>query len=249
MLRGLAWTSGVLVALVASVALAQTGPGGPGGGPGGRGGMRMSAGMLLAMPEVQKELGISDDQKKQIETAGNAMRDTMRSSFGQFNRDEFEKLSEEERQKRFSEMRKKMEDLGKQVEEKTNKILTAKQIERLNQLRLQREGISAFGRPEVVKQLKLTDEQQEKIKKIAEGSRPQGRPTFDRNQTDEERRAAFAKMREQRQKALKDTLAVLDEDQLMTWGEMWGKDFKFPEFQGFGRRGGQGGGNPPAPKE
>ena len=44
------------------------GRGGFGGGFGGPGG-GMSKMMLLGVPEVQKELGISDDQKKQVQTA------------------------------------------------------------------------------------------------------------------------------------------------------------------------------------
>ncbi len=67
--------------VLASTALAQ-GPGGPGGGgpggggrggfpgmggPGGLGGMQTSPIMLLASPEVQEELKLTDEQKKQLE--------------------------------------------------------------------------------------------------------------------------------------------------------------------------------------
>ena len=57
------------------------------------------------------------------------------------------------------------------------------------------------------------------------------------------------KMQKQRADTMKSALAVLDDDQLVEWGKMTGKEFKFSQ-QGFGRggfggrggRGGQGGG-------
>jgi hypothetical protein len=57
------------------------------------------------------------------------------------------------------------------------------------------------------------------------------------------------KMQKQRADTLKSALAVLDDDQLVEWGKLTGKEFKFSQ-QGFGRggfgfggrRGGPGGG-------
>ncbi len=52
-------------------------------------------------------------------------------------------LSREEREKRFAEARKKSEEAVQQAEEKLSQILDAKQLERLGQLRVQREGFAA----------------------------------------------------------------------------------------------------------
>ena len=66
---------------------------------------------------------------------------------GQFNFQDLQNLSDEERQKRFDELPKKGEELMKGVDEKVKSILDAKQVERLNQLSLQREGAMALTRP------------------------------------------------------------------------------------------------------
>ncbi len=190
--------------------------------------------MLLAIPEVQTELSITDDQKEKLTSLQQDMREKFRSSMGQFNFQDLQNLSDEERQKRFDEMRKKGEELMKGVDEKVKSILDAKQVERLNQLSLQREGAMALTRPEIAKKLHLTDDQQAKIKSIQDSARPNMRNVFNRDQSDEERQTAMKKMRDQFEKAQKDSLAVLDDDQMLDWTNMCGKTFKFPEMQ-FGR--------------
>lgn len=199
----------------------------------GRGGG--SSAMLLTIPEVQKELNLSEDQTKQLTELAQEVRDKMRASFGQFNFGELQNLSEEERQKRMDEMRKKAEEATKGVDEKVGKILDAKQSERLKQLQLQAEGARALTRPEVIKKLGISDEQLAKIKKIQEDARPTGRAGFNRDQSDEDRQAAMKKMRERFEKAEKDCLAVLNDDQMLDWTNMCGKTFKFPERQPFRR--------------
>ena len=203
-----------------------------------------SASMLLGIEEVQKELNLSDDQKKQITTLMTDARAKVRASMGQVNFQDLQNLSADEREKRFSEMRKKFEESGKEIDEKVGKLLDTKQAERLHQLLLQREGAMALNRPEVIKKLDLSADQQAKIKKIQEDARPTGRPNFDPNQSAEDRQAAFKKMRDQFEKAQKDAFAVLSDDQMLDWTNMCGKTFKFPERQM--RRGNRP--NQPAPQ-
>jgi hypothetical protein len=232
----------------ASAQPGQGGPGGPGGGMGGFFGGGVSRGisaMLLAMPEVQTELSLTDDQKKKIEDLGQDVRDKARASFGNINFQELQNMTDEERQKKFEEMRKKAEDVTKGLDEKISGILDAKQSERLKQLQLQREGAMALTRAEIAKKLALTEEQQAKIKKLVEDARPTNTTRFfDPNQTPEERQAARKKMQDQIEKVQKDCLAVLTDDQMLDWTNMCGKTFKFPERQPrFG--GNRPGGNPP----
>ena len=229
MLRRSVVITGIFVASasIAMTAAAQSNRGGMLFGRGGGG----SGAMLLAIPEVQKELNLSDDQKKQIETLGQDVRAKVRASIGSVNFQELRNLSEEEREK----MRKKFEEATKGIDEQVSKVLESKQVERLHQLQLQREGAMALSRPDVIKKLDLSEEQQAKIKKILEEARPQGRSGFDPNQTEAERQAARTKMREQFEKVHKDCFAVLTDDQMLDWTNMCGKTFKFPERQGFGR--------------
>jgi len=242
--------------LVASTALAQ---GGAPGGFGGRGGlgalrnMRMPAAMLLYSPDVQKELSITDDQLNKLQTAATEMTTDMQSSIqnifmGNMSQDE---------------MTKAINDMTKKADARVAKILTEDQLARLKQLQLQSDGVNALVRADIVDKLKITDDQKAKIQKIVSDAQQPQRggfgAMFDPNQTAEERQAAIKKMQdqmqEQRAKTLKDALAVLEDDQLVQWGEMTGKEFKFSNngfgglggmmggFGGRGNRGGGGGGN------
>jgi Spy/CpxP family protein refolding chaperone len=253
MLRRNLFTAGMFLAcgLMAVNASAQ-GPGGSAGGGFGRvmgGGGNITATMLLGVPEVQKELNITDEQKTKIETIGQDVRDKMQQARGNFNFRDLQNMSDEEQQKAFADIRKKVEEVTKGIDEKVAGILDAKQNERLKQLQLQREGALALTRPEVIKKLSITEEQQAKIKKTLEDARPTGN-LFDPNQTPEERQAGIKKIQDQMEKAQKDCLAVLTDDQMLDWTNMCGKTFKFPQMRfGRGNRGGPGGGpgNQPAP--
>ncbi|MGO9111934.1 MAG: hypothetical protein ACLP9L_22130 [Thermoguttaceae bacterium] len=237
MLRRTVFIAGVILVFASIAATASAQPrGGMFGGPFGGG----SSAMILGMPEVQTELNLNDDQKTQITTLISETREKMRASIGQINFQEMQDLSQEERQKRFDEIRKKAEEASKGVDEKVNKLLDAKQVERLKQLQLQREGASALNRPEVIQKLALTDDQQAKIKKIQADGMAAARPNFDPNQTPEERQANMKKIRDQIEKVQKDCLAVLNDDQMLDWTNMCGKTFKFPAF---------GRGNRPAPQQ
>jgi Spy/CpxP family protein refolding chaperone len=233
--------SGLLLVLAATLALAQEkkGLGGRFGGMGfggPMGGMPVTNSSLLAIPDVQKELGVSDEQKKELAD----VQKQMRAAFAGFNFRDMQSLSQEEREKRFAETRKKGEEANKAADEKIAKILDAKQLERLGQLRLQRQGVMALTRSEVAKDLGLTEEQQAKIKKIQEDARPQGRGPFGgpgaQPPSQEEMREMFARMQKQREKMQADLLAVLTDEQKAKWSEMKGKEFKFPQpsFGGFG---------------
>lgn len=143
--------------LVAGGALAQGFGFGP---PGGRGGG------LLGMPEVQKELKLSDDQKTK---AGNLM-----------------ERAHEERQLGFRDllgqgpeaMQKKMAELRASEDQRANAILTADQQKRYHQLQLQQQGVSAFTEKPVADTLKLTDDQRAKVQAALNEQRNSMRAVF-----------------------------------------------------------------------
>jgi Spy/CpxP family protein refolding chaperone len=239
MVRRSLFIAGVTFVLgsIAVTASAQPGGGGPGffggmlgGGGGLGGGINL---MLLRTPEVQKELKLTPDQTSEISTLQGEVMEKVRASFQQVNFQDLQNASDEERQKLFTDMRKKAEEATKGVDDKVSSILDATQSKRLHELLLQRLGPAALTRPEVVKQLNLTDDQVAKITKIQTDARPQF-PRMDPNQSPEDRQAAMQKMRDQFQKSQKDMLAVLSDDQMLDWTNMCGKTFKFPPMQ-FGR--------------
>ncbi len=196
----------------------------------GPGGMPPSNVALLAAPEVQSELALTDAQKKRVGELQGEMQQQMQASFSGINFQGLGSLSEEERDKRFADMRTKSEASMKVLDEKLNKDLDAKQIARLKQLALQRDVIAALNRAEVAKQLKLTKDQETKLRDIASQALPPfGAP-------------------DARQQAQTDALAVLNDAQKKQWTDLTGKSFTFPEPQfggpGFGGPGGRGPGGP-----
>jgi hypothetical protein len=227
--------SGLVLAFAATVSYAQP-PGG--GGFRGMGGMGMPAGMLLAMPEVQKELGVTDEQKPKVEEIRSGIQEEMQSARSGIDFQALQDMSQEERTAKMAELRTKTEEIGKQSNAKLEKVLDEKQMKRLKQLQLQREGAAAFARPAISTKLALTDDQKEKIKTIMEEARTQARGAFNPDASPEERQAALAKMQQSRAKSLKDILATLNKDQSASWTELTGKEFKFPQGRGIGRRGG-----------
>ncbi|MBI1903893.1 MAG: hypothetical protein HYS13_22555 [Planctomycetia bacterium] len=234
------WLMGAAcVVLLAGSTLAQDQPRRPQGGFGfGRGGAGGEL-QILNMAEVQKELGVTDDQKTKITEALAGVQ----QAGGGFNFRELQNLSQEERQKKMEELRAKMEGATKKATEAINGVLDAKQKERFAQLRLQRQGIASLSTPAVAEKLGLTQEQKDKIAKLGEDRRAAfgAGGGFNPNATDEERRAAREKAQKATQKYETDMAAVLTADQKASWEKMLGAKFDFPQ-----QRGGFGAGRPGA---
>jgi Spy/CpxP family protein refolding chaperone len=199
---------------------------------------------LLAMEEVQAELKLTDEQKAKLRE--------VRSELGGGpgaggNRGNFRDMSREERQKQMEELRKQMEERAKKAEELVKGVLTPEQSTRLGELRIQREGIQAFTRSEVVAALMLTDAQKEAVLEILESARPQrGQGGGQgRNADPEAFRKVMEELQEKRKKAQADIEAILTDTQKAEWTKLHGAMFDFPERPAGGRggRGAPGGGN------
>jgi Spy/CpxP family protein refolding chaperone len=199
------------------------------GGPGGRGGFGMFGGggggdlMLLQNDDVRTELGLVDDQVEKIRGIGEKMREEMRSMFSGF-RD----LGDDERRAKFEEMRTKMEDRAKEVQKEMDEILLPHQSKRLKQigrqLRSRQGGSNGISPDAVATELKLSDEQKEKLREKAQ-------------EVEKKLREKVAKMRKE---AEDDLLSVLTPEQRAEWRDLIGEPFEM-QFRGFGGRGGPGG--------
>ncbi len=212
----------------------QGGPRGPGfGGPGF--GDPMASAALIGLAEVQQELKLTEEQRPLVGDVLSKMQEQSRSVFESFNPQEIFTLEEKERDERFAKMRTKMEDVSKQTSERLNKILDKQQSARFAELQLQRGGVGSLMREEIGKQLKLSDEQRNKLRELIEQNPPFPPPTPD-----------------QRKKVETDAVALLSDAQKDQWAKLKGADFKFPEQGfGFGPPGGFGGpgGGPGGPRQ
>lgn len=200
-----------------SMASAQRGPGGPGGFGRGMGGLG-----LLRMEEVQKELGITDDQKSSI----TKLQEDLRGERPQG------RPSEEERAK----LREQMEARATKENEELAKVLKPEQLKRLHEIKLQVAGWAALANPEVSKELAITDEQKEKITKLTEESRAAMRGLFAGGSGGAD--GSREKIAEARKAADEKYAAVLTDDQKKKFEELKGAKFTMPE--GGRRPGGRG---------
>lgn len=189
----------------------------PGRG-GGRGGGFGGSLELLRRDDVRVELGLDDAQIEAV----SGIQDNIRSS------DEFRALfgrmrgaSDEERQKIFAEMRTLMD-------EKVNAVLKPAQVTRLGELNLQQQGVRSLGSPEVIESLKLTDEQQAKVREATEwyGAARREMFTAGGDLSEEERDAMRDKLREQLDEKLN---GVLSDSQKADFTKRQGRTFEFTE--------------------
>jgi Spy/CpxP family protein refolding chaperone len=229
--------------LIAAPAFAQRQGGrGFGGGIGFGGGFGFGGGGvsgLLQMEEVRKEVELLDDQWTQIQKINEEARAAREQQGGGFDRESFQNLSEEERNKRIAEFREQGEKRAKETDAKVKEVLLPHQTERLEQLALQRQGVRALATEEVQGKLAFTDDQKKKITAIQEEQMERFRSAFQRGQNQQGERPNFEEMRAQAQKDEAAMVAVLTDGQKKQFEEMKGKPFEFPQRQ-FGQGGGQG---------
>jgi Spy/CpxP family protein refolding chaperone len=239
---------------VSAIAFAQDQGQGQGGRRGGRGrgmgrmgpgGMFGGAGMNLMLvnnEKVQKELEITPEQKTKIEALGKEMRSNM-PDFGGL-RD----LSDDERQAKMEENRKKMEKVMQDAQAKLKEILLPNQLDRLNQIRIQAAGTMILMDPAVQKDLGITDDQKAKMKTINDDARKQGRKLFE-NASPEDRQANMDKMQKLRKETDEKVMDILTADQKTKLEKMKGEKFDTSSLFQFGppNRGDRRPRNPPPP--
>jgi hypothetical protein len=227
------WTAAVAVAvLTAGAASAQPRPGQGGLGQG-RGGVAF----LLAMPALQEELKLSDEQKEELKKVresddAKALQEAMRGMRG---------LSEEERAAKIKELAPKREA----VEKKTLAVLKEDQVKRVKQIQRQTSGIEAFADEEVQKELKLSDEQKDKLKKLATDAREEMADL--RKDAGGDFQAMMEKMTKLRKETMTKATGVLTDDQKKAWKDLTGAPFEMRFGGPGGRPGGPGGERPRRP--
>jgi hypothetical protein len=115
---------------------------------------------LIASEAVQKELQLSEDQKrKSAELAGK-----LRTGVSFPRREEQQKLGPDEQRKKYDESVQKRNALEKQLQKQLYGLLTETQTRRLKGLSVQRRGLAALLDDEIGLELSLTARQKETIK-------------------------------------------------------------------------------------
>jgi len=217
-------------------------PGGPGGGGPGGGGPGGGGPLgLLANEQVQKELELLPDQITDFGKLREEMGAKMREQYSGF-RD----LSDDDRRKKFEEMRPQMEKMQKEMQEKMKAVLLPHQNDRLRELFVQARGVGAVEDADIAAELKLSDDQKKQVADVREKQREKMGALFQNRgegTNEEERRKQFETLREETAKLTTDILSSEQRDQLE---KMKGEKADFDVGQatrggGPGGRGGPGG--------
>jgi hypothetical protein len=117
-------------------------------------------------------------------------------------------------------------------EKKLQAILNETQWKRFNELRLQQEGANALMRPEVAKEVGLSEAQTTKLREVQQSSQEAMREAMmaAREGGGMDREGMMAVMEKSRKDTDAKMLAVLNETQRVKWQAMQGKAFKFEEI-------------------
>jgi hypothetical protein len=216
---------------------------------------------LVQNPQVQEELKLSEAQVEKVRELGREIREEMRKFFG--GREGTEDLTREQRMARFQEnmekFRQEAEKRAPEIEKKIRDILEPAQYKRVKQIEMQRQGVDALLRADIIQALTITEDQQKEIKEVLEkrnkkreelGEQMRGMFEGFGDMSDEEREQLRAKGEEMREKgraiqteAQKAAMAVLTDDQKAMMPNLMGEPFEFRRPEG--RPGGGPGGRRP----
>ena len=235
LVRTAALAVGLIVTLaVPEPAAAQFGRGGGRGGPGGGfGGGGNDPLRTLRDDATRTELGLSDDQAAKLDALAEENRDGFAAT-GEFRTRLQEAETEAEMQTIQAEMAAATRERVEQTREQIAAVLTAEQNERLDQILLQRRGVTALLEDDALaERFGLTDAQRAQMQQVQE----------DRRAALQERGFAAFRDPEFRAEWDRKTLAVLDPAQTQNWEAATGPDFA-PDRDGGDRRRGERRGEP-----
>ena len=221
----------------------RRGPGGrPGGGPGGSGRNRGGDVLgLLRSPEIREELELMPDQVEALQTLEKRMRDQPRDKSDFNPRDyDFRNASEEEKAELFKKIQSRRAEQLTQQKQQLEEVLMPEQMERLEQLAIQVQGLMALGDPQVQKEIGLSSSQVDQLKKIRSDQDGKMREGLRDMWQSGKREDMREKMMEMRKGIESSMLEVLDTNQKEKFESMKGKPFDFESIQK-DRRGGQRG--------
>jgi Spy/CpxP family protein refolding chaperone len=202
------------------------------GNLGGRGGVPSPL-ALLASESVQKEVGITDDQKAKLASLREEFQKEgakVRSDAGITGGGGGANITDEQRAKLNEGMKKVIEAFAPKVKE----TLKPEQLERVQQIVYQFAGPNAYTNSEVIKALDITKEQQEKIATVTKDFQEKIQALGGAGGGNRE---AFTKLRDERAAAL---TKLLTPEQSEKFAKLKGKAFDVSTIQ-LGGPGGKGG--------
>jgi len=173
--------SKLLVALAATLMLAWCGSAvaaeGQSGGAGGAAAYSPSYMMvpgywMLSQESVQKEIGLSDEQKEKLKAIGKKYYEQVRQGYQRQSAIKWQELSEEERKQKMEEMRKKSAEAYKKRQEITDaltkqveEVLSAEQLSALKDIEFRQRAGYMLRNSRVLEAIGVNKKQQARLEK------------------------------------------------------------------------------------
>jgi hypothetical protein len=184
--------------------------------------------MLMSVEPVQKELGLSPDQAKAINTIATQMRsEAMEIISG------LQDLTPQEREEELPAVMEMVTEKAVDLQKQVDEILDDKQLARMGELSLQRRGVEALGDPKVIETLKLTDDQKKQLASIQDEAGAKQEEII-KEGLGGDRNALREKIQALQKETGDKALAVLTTEQSEAFDKMKGAKFDFPRQRGFG---------------
>jgi Spy/CpxP family protein refolding chaperone len=181
---------------------------------------------LLENSQIKKELNITDEQSAEIKKLDEEFRAKLKEKVAGVKIEEL-KGDDAKIKAKYTEIDKESQSFR----EKIGKVLKPEQITRMKQIYLQIYGFGPLTSSDYSAELKLTDEQNSKIKTIQEDLFTNMKASWTTpTGSDDEKKQTIANNRKQMEQILKqsndDTLAVLTDEQKKTLETLKGTEFK-----------------------
>ena len=173
---------------------------------------------MVFRDKVQDELKATDEQAQKL---AKQLEETIQETMQFFQK--LEGTKPEEREKELHAYRQKAH---KKLAAFLKDVLKAEQLQRLRQLELQQEGPFALGRPDVMAELKLTDEQRKQFMGVVQQMQQKFEPLLREAQTKGNPDEIRPKAMQIRKEHAGRVDAILTEAQKKQWKEMLGKAFE-----------------------
>jgi hypothetical protein len=171
--------------------------------------------------KVQDELKLTTEQKSKLNSrAFDFVQDAQEFFMG------LQDAKPEERQKKHMEFAQKA---NAKLDTLLKDSLKDDQIKRLRQIELQMEGLFAIGKPEISKELKITDEQRKQFMEVVQSLQQKVEPIVKQMQEGGDPNELRPKMMKVRMEHDRQIDAFLTEAQKAQWKEMTGKPFSLGE--------------------
>jgi Spy/CpxP family protein refolding chaperone len=177
------------------------------------------AAMLLTNKGVQDELKLTKEQTEKLSEMQQKMFGKMQDLFG--------KLQDVKPEERAEKAQALFKEASAEAEKEIKAILKPEQMKRLKQIEMQQAGVQNFANEEVLKAVKLTDAQKDKIKIIVNDLNKQTQEAFKAAGRDPAKVAEVRKKMESLRKDADDKVsAILNAEQKKAYKEMLGEPFE-----------------------